>query len=89
LENNTVAHVDTLIDLMDQLVAKYGHPIGLKDQNVIDMGQAICRGLYGVDWMQSPEWRKANDMEYPEVPDEAVQLAREWLEKGMSDWWYE
>ena len=74
-------------------LVKWGHRIGKRYDGVIydnvterywDWGQALCRELYGVDWMTHPEFLAADNEMYP--PTEAVERALSWEAGNWPEW---
>lgn len=53
-----------------------------------DWGQALCRELYGFDWMNSEEFKRVNDIPSEEpAPANIIQAARKWQERdGWPKW---
>lgn len=49
-----------------------------------DWGQALCRGLYGVDWMNHPSFIEADDAHYP--PVEAFEILKGWESGQFPEW---
>ncbi len=72
------------VDLVDEIAQQYGGQ--LWDFSVgknWDPGQAVCREAYGPDWMHSPEFAIADEME--EAPEEFLAAARRLL-AGRPTW---
>ena len=49
-----------------------------------DWGQALCRGLYGTDWMNHLDFKEADEAQYP--PKEAFDMLREWEQGNFPGW---
>jgi hypothetical protein len=49
-----------------------------------DWGQALCRELYGPDWMNSEEFKADNEATYPS--EEIMQRAFDWEKDIWPEW---
>ena len=74
-----------LSKLLTQLVEKYSGIIyDLELRRSWDIGQALCRGVYGKDWSNNEQYKKDDESETE--PLAAIQLAKDWLENGLPKW---
>ena len=75
---------ERLISLIITITNKYGGSIYDYEANKSwDAGQAVCREMYGADWMNSAAFQ--SDQELDDVPHEAVATAKRMLEQ-KPDW---
>jgi len=50
----------------------------------LDWGQALCRQVFGIDWMNNPAWRDADNS--PTVPLEVWKAAKKWRHGDWPEW---
>ena len=73
-----------VINLLTELSKKYGGIVYDKRGKVWDWGQALCREIYGYDWMHSEQFQE--DDKLPDVPLILVTVAENILKKGLPKW---
>ena len=72
-----------VIDWIDRMATRYGGIVyDLELGRSWDWGQALCRQVYGPDWMHNSEYlANGDDPSY-----EAVEAAREWEAGSWPEW---
>lgn len=70
------------------MAAKNGGIVTDKETGrVMDWGQALCRDLYGTDWMNSEEFEADNSIDSGQpVPDHIIERAAALDIEGLADW---
>ena len=76
-----------LIDWTVDMARRYGGTVWDRSGKQWDWGQAICREMYGADWMKDAEFRTLNDTPDTEpVPDDVLKRARDWQFGEWPSW---
>jgi len=81
-------NVDTVISGIDTLSLSHGGTVHDHEGGDWDWGQAVCRELYGHDWMSSPKFHD-HEMRHEEdgnVDFDAVKVVRAWLAGDFPGW---
>lgn len=81
-----MAKWNEIVTITNELGKHYKDGIYDKETGkVLDVGQALCRELYGVDWMESEDWKRDNDND-DTGPTKYVTTAQRWIDTGLPDW---
>ena len=70
------------------MAQKYGGTVYEKDSSKTwDWGQALCRELYGSDWMNNPDYKEENVREDSEPCNpETLAKAKSWEAGEIPEW---
>jgi hypothetical protein len=79
---------DTLTNLVSGLAHKYGGTVHDKETHKTwDWGQAITREMYGVNWMDDPEYKRVSQLVDTEpAPEEAIEIGKRWMNGNFPEW---
>jgi hypothetical protein len=76
-----------LIDWISRMANKYDGIVYDHNGKRWDWGQAICREMYGEDWMHHEEFERIDNLEDTKpVPDEVIGRAIEWENGKWPEW---
>jgi hypothetical protein len=76
-----------IVDWTGRMSAKYGGTVHDKNGQWWDWGQALCRDVYGADWMNDPDFQRVNEIPPEEpAPPEALDAMRRWEAGTVPGW---
>jgi len=76
-----------LIEWVSRMSRAHGGTVHDINGKSWDWGQALCRDLYGEDWMKEAEFNAICEIDpHDPAPDYVVDRAREWEHGDMPAW---
>lgn len=74
-----------LCDWISRMSVKHGGTVyDLETGKDLDWGQALCREVYGVDWMNNPDKKAADESDT--CPPEVLDAATSWENGKWPKW---